>query len=42
MTFDHISMDNGPDNPDMQKAISDMQKDQILQRYQYFIESSEY
>lgn len=26
---------------DMQKAISDMRKDQILQRYQYFVGSVE-
>lgn len=42
MIFDYIGIDSGPDNPDVQKAILDMKKDQILQSYQYFIENPEY
>lgn len=36
-SFDYIGSDSSLDNLDMQKAISDMQKDQILQSYQYFV-----
>ena len=36
-TFGYIGMDSSLDNLDMQKAISDMQKDQVLQSYQYFV-----
>ena len=39
-SFDYIGMDSNPENLDMQKAISDMQKDQILQGYQYFVGSA--
>ena len=39
-SFEHIGMDSNPENLDMQKAISDMQKDQILQSYQYFVGSA--
>ena len=39
-SFDYIGMDSNPENLDMQKAISDMQKDQILQSYQYFVGSA--
>ena len=39
-SFDYIGMDSNPENLDMQKAISDMQKDQILQNYQYFVGSA--
>ena len=35
--FGYIGMDSSLDNLDMQKAISDMQKDQVLQSYQYFV-----
>lgn len=38
--FDYIGTDSNPENLDMQKAISDMQKDQILQSYQYFVGSA--
>lgn len=44
MTFDYIGTDcdpDNPDNPDIQKAISDMKKDQILQSYQYFVGNPE-
>ena len=40
-SFDYIGMDSSLDNLDMQKAISDMQKDQVLQSYQYFVGSAE-
>ena len=36
-SFGYIGMDSSLDNLDMQKAISDMQKDQVLQSYQYFV-----
>lgn len=39
-SFDYIGMDSSLDNLDMQKAISDMQKDQVLQNYQYFVGSA--
>lgn len=39
-SFDYIGTDSSLDNLDMQKAISDMQKDQILQSYQYFVGST--
>lgn len=39
-TFDYIGNDSSLDNLDMQKAISDMRKDQVLQGYQYFVGSS--
>lgn len=39
-SFDYIGMNSSPENPDMQKAISDMRKDQVLQGYQYFVGSS--
>ena len=39
-SFNYIGMDSSLDNLDMQKAISDMQKDQVLQSYQYFVGSA--
>lgn len=39
-SFSYIGMDSSLDNLDMQKAISDMQKDQVLQSYQYFVGSA--
>ena len=39
-SFDYIGMDSSLDNLDMQKAISDMQKDRVLQNYQYFVGSA--
>lgn len=39
-SFGYIGMDSDPENLDMQKAISDMRKDQILQNYQYFVGSA--
>ena len=39
-SFDYIGNDSSLDNLDMQKAISDMRKDQVLQGYQYFVGSS--
>ena len=37
--FDYIGMDSSLNDLDMQKAISDMRKDQVLQSYQYFVGS---
>ena len=39
-SFEYIGMDSSLDNLDMQKAISDMQKDQVLKSYQYFVGSA--
>ena len=39
-SFEYIGMDSNPNDLDMQKAISDMQKDQVLQNYQYFVGSA--
>ncbi|MBE5852349.1 MAG: hypothetical protein E7299_05270 [Lachnospiraceae bacterium] len=38
--YGYIGKDSNLENLDMQKAISDMQKDSILQDYQYFVGSS--
>ncbi len=38
--FDYLGKDSDIQSLDMQKAISDMQKDQILHQYQYFVGSS--
>ena len=38
--YGYIGKDSKLENLDMQKAISDMQKDSILQDYQYFVGSS--
>ncbi len=39
-TYDYIGRESSLENLDMQKAISDMQKDKILQEYQYFVGSA--
>lgn len=39
-SFDYIGSESGLTDLDMQKAISDMQKDQVLQEYQYFVGSA--
>ena len=39
-SFEYIGNDSSLDNLDMQKAISVMRKDQVLQGYQYFVGSS--
>lgn len=39
--FGYIGKDSVIEDLDMQKAISDMKKDQVLQQYQYFVGSSE-
>lgn len=39
-SFDYLNSDSSVKSLDMQKAISDMQKDSILQDYQYFVGSS--
>ncbi len=36
-SFDYIGKDSDPVTLDMQKAISEMQKDKILEEYQYFV-----
>ena len=38
--FGYIGKDSDPEALDMQKAISDMRKDQVLQSYQYFVGSA--
>ena len=40
-TFDYIGSDSEIGNLDVQKAVSDMKKDQILEQYQYFYGSSD-
>ncbi len=40
-SFDYIGSESSLASLDMQKAISDMQKDQMLQEYQYFVGSSQ-
>lgn len=40
-TFDYIGSESGLMNLDVQKAISDMKKDAVLQEYQYFVGSSQ-
>ena len=39
--FDQIGSESGLANLDVQKAISDMRRDQVLQEYQYFVGSSQ-
>lgn len=39
-TFDYIGSESRLDNLDVRKAISDMQKDAVLQEYQYFVGSA--
>lgn len=39
-SFDYIGNDSSLDNLDMQKAVTDMKKDKVLQEYQYFVGSS--
>lgn len=39
-SFDYLNNDTSVKSLDMQKAISDMHKDNILQEYQYFVGSS--
>ncbi|MGN0377333.1 MAG: hypothetical protein ACI4ED_06830 [Suilimivivens sp.] len=36
-SFDYLGSESGLMNLDVQKAVSDMQKDSILQEYQYFV-----
>lgn len=38
--FDYIGQDSDIRSLDMDRAISDMKKDQVLQQYQYFVGSS--
>lgn len=39
--FEYIGRDSDILSVDVEKAISDMQKDQVLRQYQYFVESAE-
>lgn len=39
--YSYIGKDSDIEKLDMQKAISDMQKDSILQQYQYFVGSAQ-
>lgn len=39
--YGYIGKDSNIEALDMQKAISDMQKDQVLQQYQYFVGKAE-
>lgn len=39
-SFEHIGRDSDIRSLDMQRAISDMQKDQVLQQYNFFVGSS--
>lgn len=39
-TYDYIGQDKDIRNLDMEKAISDMKKDSVLQEYQYFVGSA--
>ena len=36
-TYDYIGKDASLENLDMMSAISDMQKDKVLEQYQYFV-----
>lgn len=38
--FDYLGKDSQIENLDVQKAISDMKKDQVLEEYQYFVGSA--
>lgn len=40
-TYGYIGSESGLTNLDMQKAVSDMKKDSILQEYQYFVGSAQ-
>lgn len=40
-SFDYIGTYSSLENLDMEKAISDMKKDQVLQQYQYFVGNSQ-
>lgn len=39
-SFDYLGKDSDINDLDMQKAISDMQKDQMLMQYHYFVGSA--
>lgn len=39
--YDYIGRESGLASLDVQKAISDMKKDQVLQEYQYFVGSAQ-
>ncbi len=41
-TYDYIGKDADLQNLDMMSAISDMQKDKVLEQYQYFVGTKEF
>lgn len=41
-SFDYLGKDSALENLDIQKALTEMQRDQVLQEYQFFVGSSEY
>lgn len=40
-TYEHKGRDSDIENLDVQKAVSDLGKDQVLQQYQYFVGSND-
>ena len=40
-SYDYIGSESGLANLDVQKAVSDMRKDSVLQEYQYFVGSAQ-
>lgn len=40
-SYDYIGSESGLANLDVQKAVSDMKKDSVLQEYQYFVGSAQ-
>ena len=40
-SYDYIGSESGLANLDVQKAVSDMKKDAVLQEYQYFVGSAQ-
>ena len=40
-TYDYIGKDSAIESLDVQKAVSDMRKDSVLQEYQYFVGSAQ-
>lgn len=40
-SLDYMGKESGLENLDVQKAISDMKKDEVLQEYQYFVGSAQ-
>lgn len=40
-SFDYLGSESSIDNLDVQKALSDMRRDSVLQEYQYFVGSAQ-